>query len=331
MELHSSGHNQLKVAVLMGGVGEERQISLQSGTCVAQALKRAGLDAVAADVDPENLDVLQDSSIDVFFLALHGRFGEDGQLQQILEAKSLTYTGSGPHACELALDKMKSKEAFAAAGIIVPKAIEFDPNADIGELENQLQQLGDRFAVKPIRQGSSVGFQVANDWREAVAAASQCVSQFNDCMIEELIPGRDITVGILCDRALPIIELRTGTGFYDYQAKYSDEGTEFLFDTIRDPILTARIEAAALGCFNALGCRHFARVDFRLSDDGIAYALEVNAIPGFTERSDLPKAAAKTGLSMSDLCVRIIESALDQGNKPGCCASAVAGNNTNDR
>jgi D-alanine-D-alanine ligase len=135
-------------------------------------------------------------------------------------------------------------------------------------------------------------------------------------MIEELIPGRDITVGILCDQALPIIELRTQTGFYDYHAKYTDEQTEFLFDTIDDPELTAKIKAAALDCFNALGCRHFARVDFRLGDDGVAYALELNAIPGFTARSDLPKAAAKAGISTSDLYVKIIEAALgDENNR----------------
>ena len=300
----------VKVAVLMGGIGEERDISLQSGSCVAQVLKEAGLDVVASDVGPDNLDILEDSSVDVFFLALHGRFGEDGQLQQILEDKSLQYTGSGPRACRLALDKMASKKAFAKAGILTPVAIEFNPNVDPAELEKQLKQFADRYVVKPITQGSSIGMSIANNRREAIAAASNCFSEFGDCMIEELIPGRDITVGILCDQALPIIELRTQSGFYDYHAKYFDEQTEFLFDTIDNPVLTAKIKTAALDCFNALGCRHFARVDFRLDNDGDAYALELNAIPGFTTRSDLPKAAARTGLSMSDLCIKIIEAAL---------------------
>jgi D-alanine-D-alanine ligase len=301
----------VKVAVLMGGIGEERDISLQSGSCVAQVLKEAGLDAVTSDVGPDNLDILEDSNIDVFFLALHGRFGEDGQLQQILEDKSLQYTGSGPRACRLALDKMASKKAFAKAGILTPVAIEFKPNADPAELEKQLNQFADRYVVKPITQGSSIGMSIANNQREAIAAAADCFSEFGDCMIEELIPGRDITVGILCDQALPIIELRTQSGFYDYHAKYFDKQTEFLFDTIDNPVLTAKIKTAALDCFNALGCRHFARVDFRLDNDGDAYALELNAIPGFTTRSDLPKAAAKTGLSMSDLCIKIIEAALE--------------------
>jgi D-alanine-D-alanine ligase len=130
-------------------------------------------------------------------------------------------------------------------------------------------------------------------------------------MIEEFIPGREITVGILKDRALPIIEIKSKTGFYDYRAKYIDERTEFLFDTIDDGALTEKISRVAVGCFNALGCRHFARVDLILRDNRIPYALEVNNIPGFTNRSDLPKAAAKAGISMSELCVKIIEMALE--------------------
>jgi D-alanine-D-alanine ligase len=302
----------VKVAVLMGGIGEERDISIQSGNCVAQALKEAGLNAVPADIQPDNMDVLEDDSIDVFFLALHGRFGEDGQLQQILEDKSLLYTGSRPRACRLALDKMASKKAFARAGILTPMAVEFNPNADPAKLEKQLEQFTDGYVVKPIKQGSSVGMRIANNRREAVSVASDCFSEFGDCMVEELIPGRDITVGILCDQALPIIELRTQSGFYDYHAKYLDEQTEFLFDTIDDPALAAKIKTAAMDCFDALGCRHFARVDFRLGNDGAAYALELNAIPGFTARSDLPKAAARTGLSMSDLCIKIIKAALEK-------------------
>lgn len=302
-------NSKLKVAVLAGGIGTEREISIQSGRGVSGALKEAGFNVVTADIRPDNLEILKDSSIDVFFPVLHGEFGEDGRLQQILEDKSLLYTGSGPTACKLALDKMASKKLFDQAGVATPAAVEFNDDTDIQELEKQLRQLADKYMVKPIRQGSSVGLSIADHWRRAIAGAQECLSRFGDCMIEKLVPGRDITVGILCDQALPIIELRTQTGFYDYRAKYVDKQTEFLFDTIEDPAVTAKIEAAAMDCFNALGCRHFARVDFRLDNDGTAYALELNAIPGFTARSDLPKAAAKTGLSMSDLCTKIVEAA----------------------
>ena len=293
----------------MGGVGEERDISIRSGNYVAQALKQAGFSVVTSDVGPDNLDILEDGSIDVFFLALHGAFGEDGQLQQILEDRALVYTGSGPEASRLAFDKLAGKKRFIEAGIETPAAIEFNPDIDVVRFENQLRRLADRFVIKPMRQGSTIGVAIADDPGAAIEAARECSSEFGNCMIEQFIPGRDITVGILCDEALPIIELRTQAGFYDYQAKYIDEKTEFLFDTIDDPALTAKIQTAALDCFKALGCRHFARVDFRLGNDGVIYALEVNSIPGFTIRSDLPKAAARAGLSMSGLCIKIIEAA----------------------
>ena len=316
-------NSQLKAAVLMGGIGEERDISIQSGNCVTQALKEAGLNVIAADIGPDNLDILDEASIDVFFLALHGRFGEDGQLQQILEDKSLIYTGSGPEASRLAFDKLASKKRFSKAGVDTPAVIKWDPvlqkerktgtqfdaQREADELEKKLLQLSEKFVVKPVRQGSTIGVSIADDPMSALAAARECSSKFGDCMIEESIPGREITVGILEGRALPIIEIKSKTGFYDYHAKYIDERTEFLFDTINDPAVTGKINAAALDCFNSLGCRGFGRVDFILSDEEKVYALEVNNIPGLTAHSLLPRAAAKAGLSMSDLCVRIIEAA----------------------
>jgi len=302
--------NQLRVAVLMGGVGAERDISIQSGNCVAQALEKAGLNVVIADIQPDNMDILDDSNVDVFFIALHGRFGEDGQLQQILEDKSLIYTGSGPEASRLAFDKMAGKKAFAEADIDTPPAIEFNAGTDIKQLEKQIRQFAEKYVIKPIRQGSSVGISIVTTTSQAIVAAQKTLNEFGDCMIEKFVPGRELTVGVLCGKVLPVIEIRPKQSFYNYHAKYIDEQTEFLFDTINDPALTAKIEAAALNCFNALGCRDFARVDFILGNDHIPYALEVNTIPGFTTHSLLPRAAAKAGFSMSDLCVRVIDAAL---------------------
>jgi len=307
-------NSKLKVAVLMGGVGEERDISIQSGTCVAEALKEAGLNVVTADIGPDDLDILDDKSIDVFFPALHGRFGEDGQLQQILENKSLVYTGSGPEASKLAFDKLASKKCFAKAGVTAPSVIRFDGQTEAKELEGQLQRLSERFVVKPVRQGSTIGVTIVDDAKSALEAGRQCFSKFGDCMIEEFISGREITVSILENRALPIIEIKSKTGFYDYHAKYIDEQTEFLFDTI-DPALAEKIQTDALCCFNALGLRHFARFDIILSDDLKPYVLEANTIPGLTTHSLLPKAAARAGLSMSDLCIKIIEAALENKSK----------------
>ena len=305
-------NSKLKVAVLTGGIGEERNISIQSGTCVSEALKQAGLEVTAADITPNNLSILDDTSIDVFFIALHGRFGEDGQLQQILEEKSLLYTGSAPAASRLAFDKLASKKRFTQASVATPKVVKFNARIQERELREQIRQLGERFIVKPLRQGSAIGVTIAETPEAALAAARDCFSKFGDCMIEHFISGREITVGILKDVALPIIEIRSKTGFYDYHAKYIDERTEFLFDTIDQPELLAKINTAALNCFNALGCRHFGRVDFVLGNDGIPYALEINSIPGLTAHSLLPKAAAKIGLSTSDLCLKIIEAALEE-------------------
>ncbi len=302
----------MKVAVLRGGVGRERPVSLESGRCVAEAMQQAGLDVVPSDIRPDDMRILDRTDIDVFFLALHGEFGEDGQLQRIFEDRGLIYTGSGPEASRLAFDKIASKRLFAEAGVAVPAVVEFTHDMGPAELEKRLQGLGERFVVKPIRQGSSVGVSIVDSREQAVTAARQVLGEFSDCMVESFIPGRELTVGVLGRQVLPIIEIRSKTGFYDYQAKYVDDRTQYLFDTIEDPGVQARIQGAALACFDALGCRDFARVDFILSRDGTPYALEVNTIPGFTSHSLLPKAAARVGLSMGELCVRIVRTTLAQ-------------------
>jgi D-alanine-D-alanine ligase len=308
----SHADEQIRVAVLRGGVGREREVSLESGRCVAEAMQGAGLDVVVSDIRPDDMQVLDRRDIDVFFLALHGEFGEDGQLQQVFEDRGLIYTGSGPQASRLAFDKMASKRLFTGAGVEVPAVVEFTRAMEPAELERQLQGLGERLVVKPIRQGSSVGVHVVDSREKAVTAARQVLEEFGDCMVESFVTGRELTVGVLGRQVLPIIEIRSKTGFYDYQAKYVDNRTEYLFDTIADRDVQGRVQRAALACFDALGCRDFARVDFILTADGTPYALEANTIPGFTSHSLLPKAAAQVGFSMSDLCTRIVRTALAQ-------------------
>ena len=300
----------LKIAVLCGGVGDERQISINSGTNVYYALKETGLKTVLYDIRPDNLDVLDDKGIDVFFLALHGRFGEDGQLQSILENKSLIYTGSGPKGCRLAFDKMESKKAFAQAGINTPAAIEYKGLNDLKDLEKKLRNLADKYVVKPLRQGSSVGVSIVEGPDKAIASAKRTSQEYGDCLIEEFIKGRELTVAILCGEPLPIIEISPKEQFYNYHAKYLDEKTEFLFDTIADMKLIKKIETVALKCFEVLEQRDFARVDFILGDNGELYALEVNSIPGLTSHSLLPMAAKHAGISLSELCIKIINSAM---------------------
>lgn len=300
------------MAVLRGGVGREREVSLESGRCVAEALQHGGLEVVVSDIRPDAMQILDRRDIDVFFPALHGEFGEDGQLQQVFESRGLAYAGSGPEASRLAFDKMASKRLFAAAGVDVPGVVEFGGDMDPMQLEQQLRDLGEQFVVKPVRQGSSVGVCIVQSRREAVEAARRVREEFGDCMIESFVRGRELTVGVLGRQTLPVIEIRSKTGFYDYRAKYVDDRTEYLFDTVEDEGLRARINRAALACFDALGCRGFSRVDLILSDEGTPYALEINTIPGFTSHSLLPKAAAQVGLSMSDLCVQIVRTAYAQ-------------------
>ena len=302
--------SRLKVAVLMGGISRERDISILSGTCVADALKQSGVNVVVADIKPDHLDILDDHSINVFFVALHGRFGEDGQLQNILESKGLVYTGSSPQASKLAFDKWESKKHFTEAGIATPDAILFEPGAKVHRIEEQIRRLGQKYVIKPLREGSTFGISIVDDPKLVAETAEKCFQEFGDCMIESFIKGKELTVGVLGKEALPIIEIRPWAGFYDYHAKYIDDKTEYLFDTIDNPDLAARIQKSAIDCFNALGCRSAARVDFILSDDGTPYVLEINTIPGMTSHSLLPKAAAKAGISMSRLCMRMIEMAL---------------------
>lgn len=302
---------KIKVAVLMGGIGAEREVSLQSGENIAIAVRQAGLDVAIADITPDNLGILDDSGIDVFFLGLHGEFGEDGQIQEILEERKLVFTGSDSRACRLAFDKVASKEVFREVGVTVPRDVTVDGASGADMLAKQIAALGEKYVIKPIRQGSSVGITITDDESGAAEAALKCFERFGDCMVEEFIEGREITVGIVGGGTLPIIEIRSKQEFYDYHAKYIDDATEFLFDTVGDEETVTRIDQAATACFDAIGCRHYGRVDMILADDGTVYVLEINTLPGMTSHSLLPKAAGKAGMTNSELCVKIIAAAVD--------------------
>lgn len=304
----------MRVAVLMGGIGREREVSIQSGACAAQALAQgqAGLHVMACNIGPDRLEILDDPTVDVFFLALHGAFGEDGQLQVILEQKGLVYTGSGSQACQLSFDKMASKRCFAELGMDTPKALEFTAETRLDCFESDLKGLGPRVVVKPIRQGSSVGVTILDNADRILPTCQQTLAEFGDCMVEQFVAGREITVGVLLGRALPVIEIRPAQGFYDYHAKYLDDQTQYLFDTLAASAEQC-VQTQALACFNALGMRHLGRIDLILTPEGKACVLEANAIPGLTSHSLLPKAAAQIGLSMGDLCSQVVMAAQRDG------------------
>lgn len=304
-----------KVAVLTGGIGTERQISLLSGQNVYQALQETELNVVFFDITPDNMSILDDSSIDIFFPILHGQFGEDGRLQAALEEKNLCFTGSGSVASRNAIDKVASKQLFEQAGCAVPKCyFSCEQSLDKEQLKTCLPESNLPFVVKPIRHGSSVGVQIVQGSEKAISAATECFAQYQECMIEEYIPGRELTVGVINNQTMPIIEIRSKQEFYDYQAKYESNATDYLFDTLEDSNLINRIRQDAMNCFTALGCKHWGRVDFILSDEGIPYALEINTLPGFTSHSLIPMAAAKVGISASRLCMKILEAAWQDHN-----------------
>lgn len=302
-------NSNLKVAVLMGGIGHEREVSLLSGENIAKAIRKAGIEVVESDITPEDMSILDDKSIDLFFLALHGEFGEDGQIQQILDQKHLRYTGSGAEASRKAFDKVVSKEIFAGAGISVPRHFIFDINTKMNSLTDWQSKIGDRVVIKPIKQGSSVGVTIMEKGGEVLNAATLCLGRFGNCMIEEYIDGREVTIGIINGRALPVTEIISKSSFYDYEAKYLADSTEYLFGTIEDNDLIEEMNGIAVTCFNLLNCRHLGRVDMILAKDK-PYVLEINTLPGFTSHSLLPMAANKAGISTDRLCMEIIETAM---------------------
>lgn len=295
--------------MLAGGVGSERQVSLQSGQTVHRALQEAGLDTVLVDFTPADMSILDDGTIDVFFLIFHGQFGEDGQVQNILEDRKLCFTGSGSQSSRIAFNKQLSKEAFAAAGLPVARHLIVGQDETEAQLIERLRGLPAKVVIKPLRQGSSVGVEMSCEPGQTAAAAIRCLQTYGDCMIEEFIAGREITVGILNGAPLPIIEIRSKAAFYDFHSKYIDNATEYLFDTVEDASVAAEVQEIAVACFNALGCRHLSRVDFILTHEGNPYILEINTLPGFTSHSLLPMAARKAGIATSALCRQIAEAA----------------------
>ena len=300
---------KLAITVLSGGPSREREISLQSGRAVAEALKSLGHTIHVEDIAPDHLAAL-DRNVDCVFIALHGTFGEDGQVQAILEQRGLCYCGTGSAACGLAMDKARAKARFAELGLPTP-------GFTVATRENMDDAPGGRqlpVVVKPVQEGSSLACTIVRETSGLRPAVEQVVLSHGACLIEDYIPGREITVGILGDAALPPIEIRTPRDFYDYDAKYVDERTEYVFDIDLPEALVSRVVEMSLAAHHGLGCRDFSRVDWRVDPRrGEAYLLEVNVIPGLTSHSLLPKAAAWAGLDMSKMCGHIIDLAMRRG------------------
>lgn len=291
------------IVVMLGGPSAEREVSLRSGAAVANALRSLGHNVTELDPMPCNWKLPDDTQ--VVFLALHGTYGEDGAIQAELDHMSVPYTGCSAEASRIAFDKVLTKNRCAATGVPVTKSLVVDSPKRPWPASWQPPVV-----VKPVRQGSSVGLQFVErieDWPNALAEALKFDSQV---LVESKIVGRECTVGILGDRALPIVEVRPKSGAYDYRSKYTKGETEYLCPAPFDAATTARVQAAALGAFRAVGGRDYARVDVMVTEEGEPVVLEVNTLPGMTETSLLPKAAAAAGMGYAELCQRMVELAM---------------------
>ena len=299
----------LNLAVLLGGPSHEREVSLVSGRAVADALCSRGHHV--RTIDPAEVDLTQTKwdRVDGVFVALHGRFGEDGQVQALLDELHVAYTGSGPEASRLAMDKRASKAMFFETGVPTPDWQSFERSDSVERIQAKAASLGYPLVVKPACNGSSLGISLVGGPDELGDALDECFEFEQYGLMERLIQGRELTVGVLDRQALPIIELVTSHRFYDYQAKYVG-GTRYLFDTGLSDELYHSVQQTALKAFRVLGCRHFGRVDLMLDPRGKAWVLEVNTIPGFTSHSLLPKAAGRADVPFDELCDRIVQLAM---------------------
>ena len=295
----------LAITVMLGGFSAEREISLQTGAAAAKALRSLG--HKVTELDPPDPSWSLPAPTEVVFLALHGTYGEDGQVQRQLEELGVPYTGCGPEASRTAFDKVLTKERCLKAGIPTPEFLVLDSPSASWPMGWQPPVV-----LKPVRQGSSVGLQFVervSEWTAAMAEAFRFDSQV---LMEERITGRETTVAILGTSALPIVEVRPRKGAYDYANKYTAGATEYFCPAPFAPPVAARIQAAALGAFQAVGGRDYARVDVMVRPAGEPLVLEVNTLPGMTETSLFPKAAAAAGIDYPALCQRMVELAMNR-------------------
>jgi len=295
-----------KVAVLLGGKSAERPVSLKSGGMVLAALRSRGIDAHAFDPSTQGLDALLAQKFDRVFIVLHGRFGEDGTVQGILEWLGIPYTGSGVLASALAMDKLRAKQLWQARGLPTPPYELLSASTDLAAVA---RRLGVPIMVKPANEGSSIGMSKVRAAAGLDEAYALAVNYDRVVIAERFIEGVELTGAILGEEALPLIRLETPRDFYDYDAKYVANDTRYILPCGLDEATERTLRQLCLDAFHALGCRGWGRVDLMLDRAANPYLLEVNTAPGMTDHSLVPMAARAVGLSYEDLCVRILEGA----------------------
>jgi D-alanine-D-alanine ligase len=344
---------KLKIAVLMGGNSAERHVSLSSGAGIIQGLRAAGHEAIGIDsaLGPGQLSAQKKAEIsgikseppsikdltlipsevaiqtvsspdvrevDLVFIALHGGMGENGTIQAVLDILGIPYTGSGVLASSVAMDKCVAKKVFIASGIPTPDYFIIDSSNLPGEAEltaRVRERLGFPVVVKPNDQGSSVGLDISHEPKTLYDMARKAAQYSDKLLFEKFIPGRELTVAVLDDQPLPVVEIRPHDGFYDYHHKYTAGMTEYLCPASLTDDETRRLKELGMAAFRALNCDGYARVDFRMSLEGQFYCLEVNTLPGMTATSLVPKAAKAAGIEFPELLDRIAQSALKRCRK----------------
>lgn len=309
--------NTKTIAVVMGGPGSERDVSLASGRSVSDALAQCGANVMDVEVTEEEVELAGD--VDLVFNVIHGTFGEDGKLQRMMNARRQPYTGAGASSSEEAFDKGLSKKRFVEHGVPTP-AFEF-----MVTKEGEKPTLPLPVVIKPPKEGSSVGVHIVREESEIAEAVADAAKYDVVALVEEFIEGKELTVGVLDGEALPIVHIQPKSGFYDMKNKYpwlnekgdweggqgADVGSEYVCPADLDDETALRVQEAALDAHRALGVEIYSRVDVLLADDGTPYVLEVNTIPGMTETSLLPKAAAAAGIEFPALCERIAELSME--------------------
>lgn len=297
-----------KIAVLLGGESSERDVSLQSGSAVVAAFGKLGIDVVAIDVKTAELvDVLRSYPIRHAFIALHGGAGENGQVQAILESLGISYTGSGVLGCAIAMDKQRTKLLWRGAGIPTADFIQVTQDTTWQEASTLL---GNRMMMKPSCEGSSIGMTVVDSEASYYEATATAMRYGSDVIAEKWIDGQEYTVAILGDEVLPMIRLQTGNRFYDYQAKYESEETQYLCPCGLPAADEAKVKEICLRAFRLLGCSGWGRIDVMRDRDGSFYLLEANTVPGMTSHSLVPMAAKAAGYSFDDLVAAIFQGSL---------------------
>ena len=307
----------MKVLVIMGGTSEEREISLRSGSAVYDALKSSGHNVEQLILNHDNLNRIEIIKPDVVFIALHGKFGEDGTIQGYLELMGVPYTGSGVATSAICMDKVISKKLFAYEQIptpdfIVLQKLEYVNNRE--QIEDKLlQMMGLPVVVKPSTQGSSIGTVMVRNQMDLIPALEQAFAYDREILIEKFIEGTEVTVAVLGNsspRVLPVIEITSENEFYDYQSKYTQGMCHHIIPARIDDNLTRQIEEICLRTYQIMGCRGVARIDIMIDKTGNPYVLEVNTIPGMTEMSLVPDAAKAAGISFEQLVDELIKLAL---------------------